>query len=993
MLPVIGDLRPWADPSTIEIGRLPSRPERGDVSSPWRRSLDGDWSLRLWTHPDQVGARALTGSTSAAGWHTVAVPGNWTVQDTGDLPHYTNVQMPWSLRPPALPDELTTGVYRRTFEVPTEWSGRQVVLRIGGAESVHAVYVDGTFVGYGTDSRLPSDYDVTSVAGPGEHELAVVVVRYSAQSYVEDQDQWWMAGLHRSVSLEARAAVHLRSVEVRTLSLAPPDERGRRRADVSVTVPVEVVEHLAGPLERGWTVRVRVETLTGARVAAAHPAKVPHRVDPYVFEGHLVRVRLEGLGPITPWSAESPTLYRVVAELTDPDGLVADQVEVRAGFRTVDVSDRRLRVNGEPITVFGVNRHDHHPDRGKAVTVEDMRTDLLTMKRHNVNAVRTSHYPNASAFYDLCDELGLYVVDEANAESHGFNTSLCHDTRFSASFMARGMRMVDRDVVHPSVVMWSLGNESGYGAVHDALASWMRWRDPSRPVHYEGAVFHAGWVDGGTVASDVVCPMYPTIDAIEAYARDGLGERPLIMCEYSHAMGNSNGSLADYWTVIDAYPQLQGGFVWEWKDHGIRQVLPDGRERFAYGGQFGDTPHDGNFVADGLVSPECIPHPAMQELTWVHRPVSVVAGRRSTLRVWNRQAFSGLGHLRGTWQLSVDGAVVQQGTFAPRVAPGETVVVDRPGDAPAGDGEVIWTVRWTTRTDSPWAPAGHLVAWDQVVVRGRSARAGGVPRSAPVAALPRDIARVVRTPVTLNLLRAPTDNDGFKLMPDLLERLGVGGTATARWRAQGVFGPDVESLVDHRRRVTVESDGSVLHEHEVVVPEALADLPRVGVVFEVPRSLDRLRWYGRGPLECYPDRQSGALIDVWEGSPDELPYVVPQEHGLRTDCRWFELRRRDGSGLRIETVAPVGLHIGVSPHTPQQLLAAGDVTELERAEGLVVSIDVAHRGLGTASCGPDVLDRYRLVAGRHRFAFRLRVLAADATPVSRRPGQRARSRR
>jgi beta-galactosidase len=506
-------------------------------------------------------------------------------------------------------------------------------------------------------------------------------------------------------------------------------------------------------------------------------------------------------------------------------------------------------------------------------------------------------------------------------------------------------------------------------------------------------VFHAGWVDGGTVASDIVCPMYPTIDAIEAYARDGLGERPLIMCEYSHAMGNSNGSLADYWAVIDAHPQLQGGFVWEWKDHGIRQTLPDGRERFAYGGQFGDEPHDGNFVADGLVSPECLPHPAMQELVWVHRPVSVVAGRGATVRVWNRQAFCGLGHLRGAWQLSVDGTVVQRGTFAPRVAPGETITVDRPGDVPDGDGEVVWTVRWTSRTESPWAPVGHVVAWDQVVLRPRSARAAAVPRSAPVAALPRDVARLVRTPIILNLMRGPTDNDGFKLMPDLLERLGVGGTATSRWRAQGLAGPDVESLVDHRQRVTVEDDGAVLHEHEVIVPEALVDLPRVGVLFEVPRTLDRLRWYGRGPLECYPDRQSGALLDVWEGSPDEMPYVVPQEHGLRTDCRWFELRRRDGSGLRIETVAPVGLHIGVSPHTPQQLFAAADVTELDRAEGLVVAIDVAHRGLGTASCGPDVLDRYRIPAGRHRFAFRLRALSAGAPRRSRGAGQRARSTR
>ena len=989
MLPVIGELRPWADPAAIEIGRLPIRPEtpahpdadaaRAGRPSPWRRSLDGTWALRLFDHPDRVTARHLTGPVGS--WQQVAVPGNWTVQDTGDLPHYTNVQMPWPLRPPALPETITTGVYRTTVDVPASWDGRQVVLRVGGAESVHAVYVDGTFVGYGTDSRLPSDYDITS-AGPGTHELAIVVLRFSAQSYVEDQDQWWMAGLHRSVTLEARSPVNLQRVEVRTNALGAADARGRRVADVSVVVPVDVVEPLAGTLPRGWTVRVGVETLEGRRIGRPLTLPVPHRPDPYVFEGHVVTAHWTELGPVAPWTAETPNLHRVVAELVDPSGVVVEAKAVRAGFRTVEVRDRALRVNGTPITVFGVNRHDHHPVRGKAVTVEDMRADLHTMKRHGVNAVRTSHYPNDAAFYDLCDELGFYVVDETNAESHGFNTSLCHDPRWSASFLARGVRMVERDVVHPSIVMWSLGNESGYGAVHDAMASWMRNRDGTRPIHYEGAVFHAGWVDGGRVASDVVCPMYPPIAAIEAYGRDGAGDRPLVMCEYSHAMGNSNGSLADYWDVIDRHPLLQGGFLWEWKDHGLRQRLPDGRERFAYGGQFGDTPHDGNFVADGLVSPEGVPHPAMQEVAWVHRPVAVTAGRGATVRVRNRQAFRDLTHLRGTWQLAVDGRVVDRGTFAPQVAPGETLVVDRPGTLPdTSDADVVWTVRWTTRTDAPWAAAGHLVAWDQVVLRTRRATPRPVPRSAPSAALPSALSRLVTSPITLNLFRSPVDNDGFKLMPDLLERLGVGGNAAARWLAQGLLdpGPDV---VDHRVRVTVEDDGSVLHEHEVRVPESLGHLPRVGVSFEVPRALGLLRWYGRGPLENYPDRNSGALLDVWDGEPDAMPYLVPQEHGLRTDCRWVELLRRDGTGLRVEAVAPVGLHVGVSPHTHRQLFEAADLTELERAGGWVVSIDVAHRGLGTASCGPDVLPRYEVPTGTHRFAFRLRAV-----------GQRSRSAR
>ena len=438
-----------------------------------------------------------------------------------------------------------------------------------------------------------------------------------------------------------------------------------------------------------------------------------------MFNGHVART--ECVVPrVRPWSAELPVLHGVTVTLVDERGRGTETVHQRAGFRRVEIKGRNLLVNGARVMIQGVNRHDHHPERGKAVTVADMRADIVLMKQHNVNAVRCSHYPNDPRFLDLCDELGLYVIDEANVESHAWNTSLCHDPRYRATIMSRVARMVERDKNHPSIIMWSLGNESGYGAVHDAAAAWVRAYDPSRPVHYEGAVYHEhhsrgglpavdpveNWVEGGTGATDVVCPMYAPIESIVRYGTSGRGARPLIMCEYSHAMGNSNGSLADYWHAFESTPGLQGGFVWEWKDHGISQVLADGTKRFAYGGQFGDTPNDGNFVADGLVHSDMAPHPAMRELAWCHRPVAVtLAGKGANARlvIRNRQSFRDLAWLRAEWELLVDGAPVRRGRLAvPRCPGGATVKVELPAAVPRGAADVSVIVRWFTRNDEPW---------------------------------------------------------------------------------------------------------------------------------------------------------------------------------------------------------------------------------------------------------------------------------------------------
>jgi len=978
--------RYWADATAFEFGRLRMRPPAGIFDSldglrskhqTRRLSLNGVWKLRLVDRPEDFRIDDLRAKADGLGkaWKPVTVPGNWTMQDVGDYPHYTNIDMPFDGPPPRLPEHNPTGVYRRSFNVPKSWMGNQIVLHIGAADSVHMVYVNRKFVGYGTDNRLASEYDISEFVKSGPNELAVVVVRYSAQSYVEDQDQWWMAGLHRSVFVEARSPIHVRSIACTT------DYDHETRAG-SATVEVDVA--FVKEPQPGVAVQMWFEELSGRRVTEPVMCPIPHQfAERYVFAGHLGRATFH-LPDVRPWSAEDPHRYRLVVKLIGP---VREYTSLITGFRRIRVEEGEVRVNGRRVTIRGVNRHDHHPERGKAVTREDMRADIIAMKLHNCNAVRTSHYPNDPAFLDMCDEYGLYVVAEANIEAHAYNTSLCNDERYLATWLARGSRMVIRDRHHPSVIFWSLGNESGFGSNHDALAALVRSMDPSRPLHYEGAIFHGRngdttpWINGGKNATDVVCPMYQPISAIVDYARSG-ADRPLIMCEYNHAMGNSNGSLADYWEAIEQEPLLAGGFIWEWKDHGLRQridpktSLNGSTWRYAYGGQFGDFPNDGNFVADGINGPDLTPHPAMRELAWVHRPVAVTRARGETdFTVINRRSHTNLGDLRATMTLLVAGEpqheeelVIDAGPLSSVSLPFPAAITAKFAAAPT-HATVTVQFRWALRSDTAYASAGHLVAWDEIVLRVPQPKAPPREATPDLSLEPADAG--FTSPVRLSVMRAPIDNDGYKLMPGFGEEHRIGGKAMARWKRLGVLEDEIPTGIQHVQQRHVRADGGVVYRHRVIVPESLSGLPRIGVRFALPREFGWIRWFGRGPHENYPDRNASAMRDVWARSPDELPYLVPQEFGLRTDCEWVEFVGKT-STLRVDVLEPATMHFSAVHHTPMQLYTASDTTMLERSKNLIVHLDVAHRGLGTASCGPDVLPQYEIPAGTYEFSYLVR---------------------
>jgi len=1039
--------RGWRNPELVCLNRLPARAplvpfpdvdmaSRGDRGeSPWFLSLDGDWPFALFDRPDDVPAEALARDFDDSSWFGLEVPGNWTMQGF-DQPRYTNVQMPFPEAPPDVPSENPTGVHRRHFEIPESWRGRRVVLHFGGAETVLYVHVNGTFVGMSKDSRMSAEFDVTDFVSPGRNCLTATVIRWSDASFLEDQDHWRMAGLHREVFLYSTDTTRIADVHA-IADWDPETERAHLELETEVA--------FQGEQEAGWRIEARVNGPKGRpairrELSADVPVAHPHwALRAFKFEGHVARIETP-LPRARPWSSESPVLYRLLVSLVDPEGVVRETVTCRVGFRRVEVAERELRVNGRAVPIRGVNRHDHDEYRGKTVTRADMREDVLLMKRFHFNAVRTSHYPNDPHFYDLCDEYGLYVVDEANLESHALMQSLAKDARYEHAIFDRIIRMARRDRNHPSIILWSLGNESGFGPVLAASRAYLHEFDGTRPVQYEGALgaerarlgfsggdpeeaYYERWAD-----SDIVAPMYPEIDEIVRWAQTSGDERPMIMCEYSHAMGNSNGSLGDYWKAIEETPGLQGGFIWDWIDQGLRRENADGRVDWLYGGDFGDAPNDSNFCVNGMIGPDRTPHPAMFEWKKIAQPIRAEAVdlRRGRIRIVSRMDFESLSWLRGRFEFEVDGEVVQRGRL-PRldIAPGEARTITLPlrRDGLAGEGRL--TLRFHARAASAWVGRDEEVAWEQLVVplvkaRGRASRRNGPMLAIERPLIERDARRASirsgdvsleldlhehrlgsivadgrplaeRAPV-LQLWRAPIDNDGLYTGGVVsrwrewgLDRLSIGTrSSSVRRRGEAVIlgidevwhGATPEIAISHRQRITIER-GRLHFAHDVRIPKSVNDLPRVGVHWVLPADCEGVEWFGLGPHENYVDRREGAYLARHRSRVEDLfhPYVRPQSQGNRTGLRRLAVRRSDGTGLRF--VPDECLEFTLLGHSEDALDRAEHLAELERDGFVHLSLDLQQRGVGTGACGPDTLPRYRVRGGRHRFGYMLVPLGAE----------------
>ena len=1013
----------WENPQLLHHHRLDARATfvpfadaetartRSREHSPHFRLLNGRWHFACVPDLAHVPPGFEQAEYDHSAWNTLPVPGCWQLHGYG-TPNYTNVNYPFPVDPPFVPTENPVGLYRTMFAVPPEWQGRRLSLAFEGVCSMFRVWVNGRPVGMSKGSHVPAEFDITDAARPGDNTLAVQVLQWSDASYLEDQDMWRLNGIFRDVSLLARSGVSLRDVSLKTwagdgedLKVARADVPGPD-APFHLRVGVDL-QNVEDQEAQGYGVTAALYDDSGAEVSALS-----------VGEGLAVpaggRKSLAVVAEVAgarPWTAEEPSLYTLVVTLTAPDGSVVEALPFSVGFRDLRIADQQMFVNGRPIKLRGVNHHDTHPDRGYAMTREDMERDVALMKQHNMNAVRTSHYPPDPYFLDLCDRYGLYVVDEADLETHGFGTvgdlsQISEDPEWEAAYVDRAVRMVGRDKNHPSVIIWSLGNESGFGRNHEAMAAAIRALDPARPIHYEAAGDHP--------VVDIVSVMYPTVETVLREGGRTDDPRPWYMCEYAHAMGNGPGNLKEYWDAIEAHPRLLGGCVWEWADHGLRRHTEGGDEWFAYGGDFGDQPNDGNFCIDGLVSPDRRPHPGLIEYKTVIAPAALeVDGDR--VRLTNRQDHGSLDRLALHWQTLRGPDVLAEGRQdLPHIVAKETGELTLPPTLSAGaEAPTHLNVSLRTKHDAPWASAGLEVAWGQALFPLPAGTEAAAFQGAPslqvtdeehsvtvrgtdfvltldkwhgrLASWEHEGTALLAQGPRVQVWRAPTDNDvhmahGWREAGlDRLQHRTVRAEVTAR------AGDTVEIVVESvlgafpirpafgvTYTYRVAPDGALTITTHVRPLRTLPTLPRVGLTLHLSPGFERFRWAGRGPHPSYPDMKQSARFGVWSGSVAAQfeTHVRPQENNNKTDVLWAEVTDSQGRGLWASGVP----NVSVLHHTAADLTAARHTFDLIRRPETVLNLDHVQSGLGSGSCGPGPLPEYLIQPQEMKFTVTLRPI-------------------
>ncbi|WP_224751722.1 glycoside hydrolase family 2 TIM barrel-domain containing protein [Microbacterium helvum] len=986
--------------------RLPAR--AGVATDTARLDLSG-----LWAFHYSVDGRSPEGALQPPFddtlWDRIRVPSHWVLEGDGRYgrPQYTNVTLPIPLDPPHAPDLNPTGTYRRTFELADGWLDGTVVLRTEGIESEATIWVNGIELGTRNGSRLVQDFDATDAVHPGENVITIRVRQWSAGTYLEDQDQWWMPGIFREVVLLHRPAGSIDDVWLRC---------EYDHLDGSGTVVPEIAAHAAA-----WPVTLEIPAL-GVRMTWADRDSVSE-------------IRIPA---VQPWSAERPDLYDVQ--------LVAagETVSMRVGFRSIAIRDGVLQVNGRPIKIRGMNRHEIDAERGRVFDEEEARRDLILMKQHNVDGIRTAHYPPHPRLLDLADELGFWVVLECDLETSGFLDQEPHwrgnpadDPAWGPALLDRVMRTVERDKNHPSIIMWSIANESGMGSGLAAMSAWVKQRDPGRPVIYEG--------DYTADYTDVYCRMYPTLEEIDAFLADdgpiGVASHPAshvtpeqarrarslpyLLVEYAHAMGTGPGGLDGYAARIMSDPRIAGSFLWEWKDHTLRATTADGTPFLAYGGDFGEEVHDGNFCADGLVAADGSPRAGLTAWAQLSAPVTA-RWTDAGILVESHRTFVDTSDLRLRWAVLSDGVEYAGAAleFAP-VGPGGHVMIEPPAElgralaVAAVGGETVVLVQVVLAHETTWAPAGHVVSGAAHLVRPRSRRepvtepAGVESGEAGLRVGPavfdeasgdlRGIGGIPIGSAAIDLWRAPTDNDlgrnplDYEAEPptpaNVGEGSGIGGTSAAdRWRRRG--------LHRLRRRIVVrERSDALLHNVDRWMPagtsegvdasftwsaergDAVCDLavrpadprlngiwPRVAWRLELPAEEWDVEWYGYGPGESYPDLMAGVRLGLWRSGIDGLaPDVArPQESGHRSGVRWLRLAARSRPALRIE-VLEGSPGFSLRRWSPLQTTGVAHPHELPLPTAAHLSIELGMHGVGTRACGPDV---------RPEFALRPRELRA-----------------
>jgi len=1028
------------DEATAKAINRVSNAER--VKSPWYRSLNGMWKYRYAQTPAARVPDFFKLGFDDSDWTTIPVPSNVEAEGHG-VAIYTNTKYPW-LEPPAgydvskdfawrpavkptppfIPQDNpynTVNAYRRTFEVPAEWSGRPIYITFDGVNSFFYLWINGMKVGLGKDSRTPVEFNVSRYVKPGQNLIAVENFRWCDGSYLECQDFWRLSGIFRDVYLWAAPQQHVRDIEIKTDLDAQ-----------YVNARVSVAAWLTNAAARAVSVRAVVGLLDAAGKAVPIQAQAETlRLEAGGRQGYACSFQVRN--PLK-WTAETPNLYRLLLTLKDEKGKTITCVPQRIGFRKVELKNGNLLVNGRRIFVKGVNRHEHDPLRGHAVTFESMLQDILLMKQNNINLVRTCHYPNQPQWYDLCDEYGLYVIDEANIECHG-EQAITRWADWEPAYLDRATRMLERDKNHPSVIIWSVGNENGKGRNIEAVSAWLKRRDPSRPVHSCEA--------GEEPWTDIVCPMYPNPKKLADYASKQQS-RPYIMCEYAHAMGNSSGDMWSYWRQIYTLPYLQGGSVWDWVDQAFAQPQGAARGRafvkpkpgdktfWAFGGDFGpmNVPSDQNFCCNGLVSADRTPHPGLAEVKKIYQCLQMEAGdlAKGEVKVASRYDFiNPKDFVTGRWTLSADGERVADGPLAPLdLAPGATatLTVALPKIQPIPGVEYWLDLSFALKDKQPWAPAGHETAWAQfklpigapaaavdpsagtalmlreadgaIRVEGAGLRVVFDQASGLLTSLSANGKELVKEPLRPDFWRAPTDNDrGYGME----KKFGVWRRVGRDWKPAGV---DVSQPSPREVKVVasgplpgvggqytltyrVQGSGDVLVE-AAYAPETGTKapyMPRFGLQMTVPAGLERLRWYGYGPQETYSDR-CDARVGLFEGAVAEqaFPYSEPGETGNKVGVRWMTLCDAAGAGLL--AVGQPLLSVNALHHTADDLMSCTHAWEMPQREDVTLNLDLAQMGVGgDNSWGAMQHAEFLLPANKpYRYAFVLRPFSGDAKAAS-----------
>jgi len=997
------------------------------TNSPNYLSLDGIWKFHLVKSPDQRPYWFFKDDYDTRDWDNIEVPSNWEMKGY-DVPIYVNISYPFKKNPPFIPHEYNpVGSYKRDFKIPSVWRNKEVFLQFGAVASAFYVWVNEQLVGYSQDSKTPAEFNITKYLRRGNNSIAVEVYRWCDGSYLEDQDFFRLSGIQRTVFLQARPKTLINDFFA-VGDLVNNYKDGLLKLGVSL-------KNISGK-ESNFVVEASIFDNGQELYSESKNVKLADNKADINFEKSLPEIKR--------WSAETPDLYSLVISLKDKDGDILESVSSKIGFRKVEIKDSQLLINGVAILIKGTNMHEHDEINGHVIDEALILKDIRTMKSYNINAVRTSHYPQQELWYEMCDKYGLYLIDEADIESHGIgydkDVTLADKPEWAAAHLDRMQRMVERDKNHPSVIIWSLGNEAGDG--HNFLNNykWTKARDASRPVQYERAEQSTNTTERHT---DIYCPMYARIGQIEEYAKDEKNDRPLIMCEYAHAMGNSTGNLQDYWDVIEKYPKLQGAFVWDWVDQGILQTDESGEKYWAYGGDFGEegVPSDGNFCINGLTWPDRTPKPGLSEVKKVYQYVGFEAVdlKRGLIKIKNKYDFTNLSAFNIDWEVVTDGSVLQSGKLSlPDMKPKNETLVLLPLEKinPAPGTEYFLNIRVLRTEEWNLVPPDHVYASAQFklpvegeqvkIIQGESAilQSKTIGNKLEVAGTDMKIVFNLETgrmesynfkgkELLLkgpepDFWRPPTDNDYGYGMDSWLSVWKKAGERTSVTKADisqpelgkivvvfryDIKGIDGEKIAGYSTVYTILGSADVIVSNSFEkISEKIPEIPRMGMQMQLPQEFMNLKWFGRGPHENYADRKTSADVGLYESTVADqyVPYVRPQENGYKTDTRWLTLTDDNGSGILVSGnpmfcfAALNNIHDDfespgkLSQYRKDAKTANTHINNVKPRELVNLNIDLGQMGVGgDDSWGAQIHPEYRLLERRYEYSFRIRPIVKE----------------